>query len=888
MTFKDILSNLSYEEACKQLGTHGEKLLRLGGARDIDLDGQVTLDGMKLVVELGDATATITHNPSNRKRLRLGCTVCTGPCEHLGAAFSVILEEKLALGLAAPPSENIPMENLSEAELIDRALRERAERAAQEPMQIESMNAAVVWTDYTVTSLSSGKTYRVALRGWERGESFCTCPDFKTNTLGTCKHLMRTIDVAKQEFSMNVKQTPYERRHIAAHLRYAEDVELRLLLPCHLDSQVADIVTPIRDRPIEDVQDLLRRIQRLERLGHDVTIYPDAEEHIDRLLVRQRLETTTREVRKNPENHVLRRTLLKVDLLPYQLDGIGFAVGAGRAILADDMGLGKTIQGIGVAQLLANELGISRVLVICPASVKSQWRIEINRATALTCQLVVGNAEDRVRQYETGAFFTICNYEQVLRDIVTIEKLKWDLIILDEGQRIKNWQAKTTQTVKSLRSPYALVLSGTPLENRLDELYSVVQFIDAWRLGPAFRFFSRHRVVDEKGKLLGYRNLDDLRRRLKGILLRRTRSMVMSDLPPRTTETLRIPPTEEQAQIHAGQKRIISTILAKKYLSEMDLLRLQKALLLCRLVADSTYLVDKEAPGYSSKLKELEYLLGELLAEEDRKIILFSEWTTMLDLIQPLLDANGAKYIRLDGSVPQRKRQGLMRSFQTDPEYRLFITTNAGATGLNLQAANTVVNVDLPWNPAILEQRISRAHRMGQKRPVHVYLLVTEETLEESLLTTLAAKQDLALAALDAESDVTELAFSGNIEELKRRLEVLLGAKPEAPIDESRKAEVEREAALQAKRHSIAKAGGQLFSAAFSFIGKLVEQTGPPNDQQDPAQDPAVKQFESILSECMERKEDGRLQMTIEFPDESAINNLAKTLGALTKTVQKG
>ena len=883
MTFKDILSNMSYQEACKHLGAQGEKLLRRGGTWDVDLDGQVTLDSIRFVLELGEATATIAHNPKSRKRLRLECSKCEGTCAHIGAAFSVILEEKIALGLAAPPSEKTPMENLSPEELIDRALRERAERAAQEPMRIDSMDASILWTDYTVTSLTSGKTYRVALRGWERGESFCTCPDFKTNTLGTCKHVMRTIDSVKQSFPKEMKQSPYERRHIGLHLEYAEDVELRLLLPSRVEPEVAEIVGPVRDRPIEDVQDLLQRIQELERLGHDVTIYPDAEDHVDRLLVRRRLEATMREVRENPENHVLRRTLLKVDLLPYQLDGIAFAVGEGRAILADDMGLGKTIQGIGVAQLLANELGISRVLVICPASVKSQWRIEIDRASDLSCQLVVGTAEERVLQYETGAFFTVCNYEQVLRDIVTIEKVKWDLIILDEGQRIKNWQAKTTQTVKSLRSPYALVLSGTPLENRLDELYSVVQFIDAWRLGPAFQFFNRHRVVDEKGKLIGYRNLDDLRERLKGILLRRTRSMVMKDLPPRATEILRIPPTEEQAQIHAGQKRIISSILGKKYLSEMDLLRLQKALLLCRLVADSTYLIDKEAPGYSSKLKELDYLLGELLAEEDRKIVLFSEWTTMLDLIEPLLNANGAKYVRLDGSVPQRKRQGLMHAFQTDPDCRLFITTNAGATGLNLQAANTVVNVDLPWNPAVLEQRISRAHRMGQKRPVHVYLLVTEETLEESLLTTLAAKRDLALAALDLESDVTELAFSGNIEELKRRLEVLLGAKPEAPIDESRKAEVEREAALQAKRHSIASAGGQLFSAAFSFIGELVGSTEAAKDEQEPT----VKKFEAILSECMERKEDGSLQMTIDFPDESAIHNLARTLSALTKTVEK-
>ena len=213
---------------------------------------------------------------------------------------------------------------------------------------------------------------------------------------------------------------------------------------------------------------------------------------------------------------------MKVELLPYQLEGIAFAAGVGRAILADDMGLGKTIQGVGVAEILAREAGIGRVLVVCPASLKSQWRNEIHRFSDRKVQLVTGGAAERARQYDNDCFFTVCNYEQVLRDILAIERVRWDLIILDEGQRIKNWESKTARIIKGLKSPFALVLSGTPLENRLDELYSVVQFVDDRRLPPAFRFFHRHRVVDEKGKVLGYKNLDQLRENLRPILRRRT------------------------------------------------------------------------------------------------------------------------------------------------------------------------------------------------------------------------------------------------------------------------------------------------------------------------------------------------------------------------------
>ena len=180
--------------------------------------------------------------------------------------------------------------------------------------------------------------------------------------------------------------------------------------------------------------------------------------------------------------------------------------------------------------------------------------------------------------------------------------------------------------------------------------------------------------------------------------------------------------------------QIVATIVRKKFITEMDLLRLRKALLMCRMAADSTFLVDKRSRAIPRKLERLDELFDELFAEEGRKVVLFSEWTTMLDLIEPLLKKRKLDFVRLDGTVPQKQRQELVHEFQTNPDCRLFLTTNAGSTGLNLQAANTVINVDLPWNPAVLEQRIARAHRMGQKQPVQVYMLVTEETIEENLL----------------------------------------------------------------------------------------------------------------------------------------------------------
>jgi ERCC4-related helicase len=882
LSLRDRLSHLSFADACKIIGPEGRRLIQENAnGWEFDLANDANLTGdlfrLRFPLERGDKEptfVTITLMSEVRQRLHWNCSKCFSACKHVGATFSLILEEKTALGLAAPPPEpRKPVESLTEDELVERAMADRTERAKTEKMKVDPVDATRPWTDYIVTSKVSGKTYRVSLRGLEKGDSYCSCPDFRTNTLGVCKHILKVMQKVKRRFTPQQLARAYRRKHLGIHLRYGDDVTLRLLVPEKLDDDVARIIAPLRDRPIEDLHDLLKRVASLEKLGQELMIYPDAEEFIQQRLLQERLRATVEAIRKDPANHPLRTSLLKATLLPYQLDGIAFAAGAGRAVLADDMGLGKTIQGVGAAEFLAREAEIKKVLIICPASLKSQWRAEIHRFCDRTVQLVGGSTAERGQMYANECFFTVCNYEQVLRDILSIENIPWDMIILDEGQRIKNWQAKTSNVVKSLRSRFALVLSGTPLENRLDDLYSVVQFVDDRRLGPGFRFFNRHRMVDEKGKVLGYKNLADLRATLAPILLRRTRDSVRLELPQRTMDFIRIPPSDEQKKIHAAHMQVVAAITSKKFITEMDLLRLQKALLMCRMAADGTYLVTKEEPSYSTKLEHLNELIERLFEEEGRKVIVFSEWTTMLSLIEPLLNKRGLGFVRLDGSVPQKKRPELVHTFQTDPECKLFLTTNAGSTGLNLQAANTIINVDLPWNPAVLEQRIARAHRMGQTQPVQVYVLVTEESIEENLLQTIAAKKDLALAALDVESQVDEVQTASGMEELKSRLEVLLGAKPEAAVDQSRqRAEQEATKRLSPERRErVSAAGGELLGAAFKFLGELVATDAPPPDE-------TVAKLRAGLAACVTEDSTGKSTLTVTLPDKGALDGLANAL----------
>jgi superfamily II DNA/RNA helicase len=216
--------------------------------------------------------------------------------------------------------------------------------------------------------------------------------------------------------------------------------------------------------------------------------------------------------------------------------------------------------------------------------------------------------------------------------------------------------------------------------------------------------------------------------------------------------------------------------------------------------------------------------------------------------------------------------------FRDNPECRVFIKTNAGSTGLNLQAANTVINVDLPWNPAILEQRIARAHRMGQKRPVQVYILVTEDTIEENLLGTLSAKHELAQAALDPDSEIDVVELASGMEQLKARLEVLLGKAPEAAVDESVRESVERQAAdLAARREKVAAAGGELLSAAFGLLSEML----PPSDIDSEAQRRTAQAVKESLGQCLETDEEGRTRLTVTLPDAGALDRLAEALSKL-------
>ena len=316
---------------------------------------------------------------------------------------------------------------------------------------------------------------------------------------------------------------------------------------------------------------------------------------------------------------------------------------------------GKTVQTLAAVELLARERGVRKVLVVAPASVKYQWETEIRKFTARPVQVIEGGIEERRDQYAGETFYKLVNYEQVVRDREAINDWKPDVIVLDEAQRIKNWESKTSREVKKLKSRYAVVLTGTPLENKLEELYSIVQFVDERRFGPAFQFLHDHRVLDENGNLKGYRNLERIREKLAPVFLRRTRGEVLTQLPLRTDNTVFVELAPEQRGPYEDQRVALARLLQKNFLTDLDRKRILSSMVNMRMVCDSLFLLDKQS-RVSPKLDEFAELVVDITTE-DHKAVVFSQWETMILEAAKVLDSLGIGYAVLHGGLAGKDRK---------------------------------------------------------------------------------------------------------------------------------------------------------------------------------------------------------------------------------------
>jgi hypothetical protein len=642
----------------------------------------------------------------------------------------------------------------------------RRERASTQLMRIENRDPHQLFSTFRVTS-PSGARYEVEIRSLTERENSCSCPDFRTNGLATCKHVEAVLTrlrrtPAGRSALKNKGRSP--RAEIFLKRSEGEPEVVSTLPQGKISAPVAEILGRYLDDqgrlqgdPAEAVPALLRDLEghaAKVRVSKEVLLWAaDRARRAARAAERQRFEEELRSGSRSLD-------ALKMPLYPYQTDGMLHLAFTERTLLGDEMGLGKTVQAVAACALLKELRGIERVLVVCPVSLKAEWEEQIGKFTDLPLGFVQGTKPARLACYESPAFFTIANYEQVIRDVADVNRrLRPDVVILDEAQRIKNWNTQTARAIKRLESRYTFLLTGTPIENRIDEIYSIIDYIDPHVFGPLFRFNRTFYELDDRGRPIGYRNLDELQRRIRPLLLRRRKDQIESQLPERVDNNYFVPMSAAQIEMYEDYETRVAKLISiakRRPLTREEQEKLQRWLACMRMLCDTTYILTPNSRA-CPKIHELEAVLEDLDVRRSQKAIVFSEWGRMLELARELAREMNLGFAWHTGSVPQAKRREEIRRFKSDPGCRLFLSTDSGGLGLNLQVASVVINLDLPWNPARLEQRIARAWRKHQTRSVHVVNLISEGTIEHRMLGTLALKRQLVDGVLDARGDLADL-----------------------------------------------------------------------------------------------------------------------------------
>ena len=750
---------------------------------------------------------------------------------------------------------------------------------------------------FQVTNPESRNHYRVTIRGRNAGDNSCSCPDFATNTLGSCKHIEFTLaKLMRKADSARVLKNNHWPPISEVHLQYGAQRLIRFRPGDECPAALARLATKFFDDQglmlpgaAEKFDEFIVAAIKIDpdlKVGEDVRAY--LAEICDAEARRRKID----EAFPKGINSAAFKDLLKVPMYDYQREGALFAVKAGRVLIGDEMGLGKTVQAIAAAEIMAKHFGVERVLIVCPTSLKHQWQKEIEKFTGRTAEIISGLQPSRVAGFATTKpFFKITNYDTIHADLQFIDGWSPDLVILDEAQRIKNWSTRVARSVKKIKSPYAIVLTGTPLENRLEELISIVQFVDLYRLGPTFKLLHKHQKTDDVGKVIGYRDLDKIGQTLAPVLLRRQKDQVLDQLPERIDNTLFVPMTEYQRTLHEEAREGMARIVLKwrrfKFLTEADKHRLMAFLQQMRMSCDSSYLLD-ETSEQGLKPTEVMTVLDELLERPGTKAVIFSSWLRMHELLVKQAKKKGFGHVLFHGGVPIKKRSELVEQFRNDPDCRLFFATDAGGVGLNLQFASIIVNVDLPWNPAVLEQRIGRVHRLGQKQTVRVVNFVAKGTIEEGMLGVLKFKKSLFAGILDGgEAEInfggTRLTkFMESVEAVTTNIPATLPAEAEEAVEARRelaepKTETKQDQEEKESKTSVAVPASDPWSGLLQAGMALVQQMTNAS-QHAPSQDGYVRRDEST----------GESYLRLPVPSQEVVQQAMQMFGTLMQSFQRG
>lgn len=477
-----------------------------------------------------------------------------------------------------------------------------------------------------------------------------------------------------------------------------------------------------------------------------------------------------------------------VDLFNYQKLGVLFGLTNNSGILlADQPGLGKTIQAISMAVYKKYKEGIKNCLIITPASLKFNWPLEIKKFTDERCIVIDGTPQERVKQWlAEEVFFYITNFEMVIEDLfggrnyepkmddddsVIAKKTKqkersamraaqleevrekiWGMICVDEVHALKNHESRRSKCCKALKSYFKLGLTGTPIDGRLEELHSIYEFIQPGLFENKTLFLQKHATFDWSGKIVSYKNISEVRERIKPFFLRRIKEEVLKDLPDKIYQNRYVIFTSEEEKVY---KEIAER--AHELTEEAEVM---ETILRCKQFCDHPNLIGVETKT-CSKLESFKEILDELVVKNGAKVIVFSQYSKMCEILIKVLEEMGLKYFYIWAGTDKKERADMQSAFNTDPTIDVMIGTDAMSTGLNFTGASYVINYDDYWSPSIMEQRECRAYRIGQKSTVTVINFITKDTIEERVRDVLYNKAKVSSEVLGDMTDETILKRLG-------------------------------------------------------------------------------------------------------------------------------
>lgn len=691
--------------------------------------------------------------------LKASCECKAGNiCRHSAAALMQI-NELIKLDEDILPPTGI---KYTRSGMIKRVVDERIDKALHANYNIQY--ADNLYGEHLLTN-ERGILYNLTFRDIERKHGYCSCPDYKTNKLGTCKHLIYAFNKflkTKDSWQENLPKYPF----IEIFLNPFRDYKISWFYPDKIVGEVAELFYRyfgnknfIEDDQAENLIGLFNNIDKHKQ----ILVRPEVYEKVEKISVMntlKRLEETT------PPDI----SSLGIKLLQFQKEGVAFATYKKGSIIADELGLGNMLQAIATAILKKEIFGFTKTLIICPAILKGQWKKEIELNTQVGAVIVEGNNEERERKYlSEDEYFKIISYETLMRDKGILTSLPVDFLIIDEAQRIRNYASRTYSVIKSIPRKHALVLTGTPIESELIDLYSIVLFVDSELLSPLWEFSYQHCYFDSQSKnsIVGYYNLSELKEKLSAVLIRRERKEVIKQLPNISQINVPVKLAVYQKKLHIKFAREILKLYHGKIISSFDM---QKSLLLIkkmRMLSDSTFLVD-DATNISPKLDELKHILNYKLhiKKNMRKVLIYTEWDKMLNIISRMLRLNKIKYIEASEKLDTKDQKKAFKQFADDDQYRVFLCTESVGPNISLSSVDTIINMEVPRSSKQKNLRLGSIEELGKrKNNLTIINLIAEHSIEAKMTEGAELEEELVNKLLHPGKNDSVLELSGMMQE---------------------------------------------------------------------------------------------------------------------------